>query len=66
MELSTEQQTGYAEHIDKILTDSDLTTVSVKKVRNKLGEIVGKDLSEQKVSLTTTSMALLCLQVLRL
>jgi upstream activation factor subunit UAF30 len=50
MELSEKQRSQYAVHIDKILGESDLKTISNKKVRNKLQEIVDQDLSEKKVS----------------
>lgn len=50
MELSQELRSQYAVHIDKILGESDLKTISNKKVRNKLQEIVGQDLSEKKAS----------------
>jgi hypothetical protein len=50
MELSKELRSQYAIHIDKILSESDLKTISNKKVRNKLQEIVGQDLSEKKAS----------------
>lgn len=44
MELTTSQLATYTKHIDKILSHSNLNTVSVKKVRTKLQDIVGDDL----------------------
>lgn len=49
MELSDDQVRQYSDYIDNILGESDLKTVSVKKVRVKLQEIVGEDLSDKKV-----------------
>lgn len=51
MELSQEQRREFAAHIDKILAESDLTTISNKKVRNSLQEIVGQDLTEHKAAI---------------
>ncbi|ELR03950.1 hypothetical protein VC83_09016 [Pseudogymnoascus destructans] len=48
MGLSEEQIRQFSSHIDNILSKSDLATISVKKVRNQLQEVVGQDLSEQK------------------
>lgn len=43
MSFSTEQLSTYTKHIDLILANSDLTTVSVKKVRTTLQDIIGNE-----------------------
>ncbi|KFZ14637.1 hypothetical protein V502_05978 [Pseudogymnoascus sp. VKM F-4520 (FW-2644)] len=50
MGLSEEQIRQFSINIDNILSKSDLATISVKKVRNQLQEVVGHDLSEKKAA----------------
>jgi len=45
----------YAAIIDSILRESDLNTISEKKIRKALSEKLGYDVSAQKVALVTSS-----------
>ena len=51
MSLTTQQLAEYTQHIDSILDKSDLTTVSVKKIRTTLQSLIGSspDLSSGDV-----------------
>jgi len=47
--VTPEQRTQYAAIIDTILRESDLNTISEKKIRKALSEKLGYDVSHQKV-----------------
>lgn len=47
--VTHEQRTQYAAIIDAILRESDLNTISEKKIRKALSEKLGYDVSHQKV-----------------
>lgn len=47
--VSPEDRERYTEVIDSILAKSDLNTVSEKRIRTGLQEVVGYDLTPQKV-----------------
>lgn len=49
--VSAEETKRYTSIIDKILSESDLNTISEKRIRRQLGEKVDKDLTVQKVDL---------------
>jgi hypothetical protein len=50
--VTPEQRTQYAAIIDTILRESDLKTISEKKIRKALSEKLGYDVSDQKVLYT--------------
>jgi len=56
MELAPDQQSRYVTIIDGILRDSDLATISAKKIRLRLAEKLGYDISEQKDAITVLIM----------
>jgi hypothetical protein len=47
--VTPEQRTQYTAIIDSILRESDLNTISEKKIRKALSEKLGYDVSHQKV-----------------
>lgn len=47
--VSPEERESYTKIIDSILAESDLQTVSEKRIRRGLQDAVGRDLTEQKV-----------------
>ena len=47
--VTPEQRTQYAAIIDTILRESDLNTISEKKIRKALSEKLSYDVSHQKV-----------------
>lgn len=55
-ELPPEQHAAYCAIIDDILADSDLTTVSAKRIRKGLQEKVEYDISAQKDAITVLIM----------
>lgn len=60
--MTTEEEIEFTRLIDNILATADLQTVTRKKIRQGLEVAVGKNLSEQKVSLpsVTTHIAAHC------
>lgn len=52
--VSTETRDRYTGIIDSILAKSDLNTISEKRIRKGLQEVVGHDLTPQKVCLRRT------------
>jgi hypothetical protein len=57
--VSSEQKRIYAAMIDNILSESDLSLVTEKKIRNALQERLGYDISGQKVNLAPSGCLLL-------
>ncbi|CAI7672505.1 unnamed protein product [Penicillium bialowiezense] len=57
MSLSSELRDKYITIIDEILVKSDLTTISEKRIRKGLQDVVGHDLTPQKVSQPRRSFA---------
>ncbi|KAL1990497.1 hypothetical protein VTN49DRAFT_6336 [Thermomyces lanuginosus] len=51
MSLSPEERESYTKIIDSILAESDLQTVSEKRIRRGLQDAVGRDLTEQKAAI---------------
>jgi upstream activation factor subunit UAF30 len=47
--VSADEESRYTSLIDSILSTSDLTTVSAKKVRKSIQATVAHDISDQKV-----------------
>jgi len=56
MELTSEERRSYTVLIDDILANSDLQTVSEKKIRRTMAERLGKDISEQKAAISAIIM----------
>jgi upstream activation factor subunit UAF30 len=48
-----EQHAQYTVIIDNILSQSDLATISEKKIRRALAETLGYDISDQKVRIAS-------------
>ncbi|USW57969.1 Putative SWIB/MDM2 domain-containing protein [Septoria linicola] len=55
--LPLEQRAAYSAIIDKVLANSDLNTISAKRIRKELQEQVGHDLSSQKQAITDLIMS---------
>ncbi|CAK1368152.1 Upstream activation factor subunit spp27 [Cercospora beticola] len=54
--LPLEQHAAYSAIIDNVLANSDLNTISAKRIRKELQEQVGHDLSSQKQAITELIM----------
>ncbi|KAF2212697.1 hypothetical protein CERZMDRAFT_67700 [Cercospora zeae-maydis SCOH1-5] len=54
--LPLEQHAAYSAIIDNVLANSDLETISAKRIRKELQEQVGHDLSSQKKAITELIM----------
>lgn len=55
--MTADEEVRFAQTIDTILEDADLTTISAKQIRKSLQEKVDIDLSEKKVGERAISCA---------